>query len=154
MPRWPDDRRRWWLVSGVLALLGVAVAFYLTLVHYDEELLVCGVTSGCKTVQSSKYSELAGIPVALYGLAMYLSLLALGIVRWLRPRFASNATLAAAGIALIGAIYALYLTYVELFVIDAICQWCVISAILTILLCIIECSAVLRVDDADLITDS
>jgi uncharacterized membrane protein len=154
MPRWPDDRRRWWLVSGVLALLGVAVAFYLTLVHYDEELLVCGVTSGCKTVQSSKYSELAGIPVALYGLAMYLSLLALGIARWIRPRFASNATLAAAGIALVGALYALYLTYVELFVIDAICQWCVISAILTILLCIIECSAVLRVDDADLITDS
>jgi uncharacterized membrane protein len=154
MPRWPDDRRRWWLVSGVLALLGVAVAFYLTLVHYDEELLVCGVTSGCKTVQSSKYSELAGTPVALYGLAMYLSLLAFGIARWIRPRFASNATLAAAGIALVGALYALYLTYVELFVIDAICQWCVISAILTILLCIIECSAVLRVDDADLITDS
>jgi uncharacterized membrane protein len=153
MPHWPDDRRRWWLVSGVLALLGVAVAFYLTLVHYDEELLVCGVTSGCKTVQSSKYSELAGIPVALYGLAMYLSLLALGILRWFRPRFASNATLAAAGIALIGALYALYLTYVELFVIDAICQWCVISAILTILLCILECSAVLRVDDADVITD-
>ncbi len=77
---------------------------------------------------------MAGIPVAILGLGMYLTVLALGVVRWRRPRWHGPATLAAFAIALAGAVVAAYLTVLELVVIDAVCQWCVASAVLTVIL--------------------
>ena len=96
----------------MLAALGIAVSTYLTAIHYDEGLLVCGL-SDCRTVQASRYAEVLGIPVALLGLGMYLALLALFSVRWLRPALTMEVTASA---------FAAYLTYVELFVLEAICQ--------------------------------
>jgi uncharacterized membrane protein len=79
-------------------------------------------------VQSSDYSELAGLPVAAIGLAGYLAILAALIVR------GRTAALAAAFLALVGCGFSLYLTYLQLFVIDAVCQWCVASdAVMTAL---------------------
>jgi uncharacterized membrane protein len=127
----------WQIVSFGAALAGAGVAAYLTRVHYDEDLLICTV-GDCKTVQQSEYSELWGVPVALFGLGMYLTLLALGIIRWRRPELHDRATLTAFAMALAGALYAAYLTYLELFVIDAVCQWCVVSAILTVVILIAE----------------
>jgi uncharacterized membrane protein len=122
----------WWqVVSFGAALAGLGVAGYLTRSHYDEDLLVCTV-GDCKTVQQSEYAELWGVPVALFGLGMYLTILALGALRWRRPERHGQATVAAFALALFGALYAGYLTYLELFVIEAICQWCVSSAILTL----------------------
>jgi uncharacterized membrane protein len=127
--------------SLLLAIAGAGVAAYLTTVHYDERLLLCGV-GDCETVQQSKYAEIAGIPVALLGLIMYLSIAALGLLRWRRPDFRSTGTMAAFAIALAGAIFAAYLTYLEIWVIDAICQWCVASAILTLGILAVEGTAV------------
>jgi uncharacterized membrane protein len=79
-------------------------------------------------VQASRWSELAGIPVALLGLVGYLAILAAALVR------GETARLAAAGLAVAGAGYSAYLTYLELFEIKAICQWCVVSAVLMVLL--------------------
>jgi uncharacterized membrane protein len=124
--------------SLVLAVVGIAVAAYLTVVHYREDLLVCGVTSGCHTVQSSRYAVVAGTPVALLGLGMYLALCGLTAARLARPELHERLTLAAFALALVGVVYAGYLTYVELFVIDALCQWCVVSAIVTLAICVIE----------------
>ena len=71
----------WWQVASfAAALAGVAVAAYLTRVHYDEDVLICTV-GDCKTVQESRYAELWGVPIALLGLGMYLAILGLGIVR-------------------------------------------------------------------------
>lgn len=121
----------WWqAVSFVAALAGTGVAAYLIRVHYDKDALICTV-GDCETVQESEYAELWGIPIALFGLGMYLAIVALGAVRWRRSEWHGLATLAAFAFALSGALYAAYLTYLELFVIDAICQWCVASAILT-----------------------
>src|SRR4051812_13692391 len=91
--------------SGGLSILGIAVATYLTIVHYRTDLLVCAVGGGCHTVQSSSYAVVLGIPVALLGLGMYLALLGLVIVRYRRPESNEQATMAAFAIALAGVIY-------------------------------------------------
>jgi uncharacterized membrane protein len=125
-------RRSWWpVVSLTLAIAGVAVATYLTVIHYRDDLLVCGV-GNCQTVQNSRYAEIGGVPISILGLGMYLGVLSLGLARWRRPAVGETATLAAFALVLAGALYAGYLTYVEIAVINAICQWCVVSALLTL----------------------
>jgi uncharacterized membrane protein len=110
---------------AVLALLGLAVAGYLTYVHYAELEPICaGGGGGCERVQNSSYAELAGIPVALLGLIGYALILA---SLWV-PGEAGR--LGGAVLALVGFGFSAYLTWLELFEIDAICQWCVVSAVL------------------------
>ena len=112
-----------------LALAGIAIAGYLTWVHYADTQSVCvGGGGGCERVQTSDYAELAGIPVAVLGLAAYAALLA----AFALP--GQTALLGAAFVSLGGFAFSLYLTYVELFVIDAICQWCIASAVVMTLL--------------------
>jgi uncharacterized membrane protein len=108
----------------VLALLGVAVAGYLVYVHYADIDPVCNIAHGCHKVQTSQYADLAGVPVALLGLIGYVVLLG----ALLAP--GEPARMLAALVALVGFGFSAYLTYRELFTIDAICQWCVASAIL------------------------
>ena len=107
------------LAAGLVALAGVGVAGYLTWTHYSNSTVICVRGGGCETVQHSSYSEIAGIPVALLGLIAYSAVLAL--VVWDHP----FARLAAATIALVGVAFGVYLLVVQLFVIDAICVWCV-----------------------------
>lgn len=125
------------LASLFLTIAGVAVAGYLTYVHYNAGALVCGI-GDCSIVQASQYSKMFGIPIAIFGLFMYLAILALIIVR---DRSAEMEDIASTGILVLliaGTIYAVYLTYLEIAVIRAICQWCVISAIITVLLLTVE----------------
>lgn len=106
------------IAVGVIALAGVAVAGYLTWVHYDEAALVCVAGGGCETVQQSSYAELAGIPVALLGLLSYGTIV--GLVAWDSP----TARLGAATIAFVGFAFSMYLLVLQVFVIDAVCIWC------------------------------
>ena len=106
---------------GVVGLAGLALASYLTWVHFDDAALVCVAGGGCETVQESEYAEIAGVPVALLGVGAYVSILVL--VAWDSP----NARLAAATVALIGLLFSLYLLALQLFVIDAVCAWCVVN---------------------------
>ena len=127
-PPLPPRARRPEVLSLLLALAGVALAAYLTWVHFDPALLVCSVVGGCHTVQSSAYAVAAGVPVALWGLAMYLLLAVLAAARLARPSWRWPLTYAALLLALGGALYSGYLTALELVVIRAVCQWCVASA--------------------------
>jgi uncharacterized membrane protein len=104
--------------AALVALAGVAVAGYLTWTHYAGGSTVCPIGGGCEAVQESEYAELAGIPVALLGLVSYVVVLAL--VAWDAP----TARLAAAALALVGVLFSGYLLVVQLFVIDAVCVWC------------------------------
>ena len=132
-----DGRLRNAMVA--LAAAGIAVAGYLTYVHYAGIAPVCaGGSGGCERVQASRWSELAGVPVALLGLVGYVLLLGAALAR------GEAARLAAAGLALTGAGYSAYLTYVELFEIEAICQWCVVSAVLMALLAVVAVVRLLR----------
>jgi uncharacterized membrane protein len=118
-----DDRLR--LAALVIAGIGIAVAGYLTYVHYAGLQPLCaGGSHGCERVQTSSYAGVAGIPVAVLGLAGYLAI-TLALIAPGDP-----ARLAAAALAVSGFGFSAYLTYVELFVIHAICQWCVASALL------------------------
>ena len=107
-----------------LALAGLGVAGYLTIVHYTGAEPICGASDGCHTVQQSRYAELGGIPVALLGLGGYLAILAALAVPGDRGRLLRVLLTA------IGFGFSAYLTYLELFVIDAICLWCVASAVI------------------------
>lgn len=107
------------LAAALLAVAGVAVAGYLTYAHYADASVACIVGSGCETVQSSSYAEIAGVPVALVGVVGYGAILA--ALAW------SDAIgrLVAAALALVGLLFSAYLLAVQLFVIDALCAWCV-----------------------------
>ena len=112
---------------AALALAGAGIAAYLTATKLSGAAPVCS-TSGCETVQSSRYSELAGIPVALLGLLGYAAVLVSALTR------AEVAAAVGMAVALGAAVYAGYLLYVQAAVIDAFCQWCLTSdAVLLVL---------------------
>lgn len=114
----------------VLALLGVALATYLTIVHYAGLKPACTAGQACVKVQTSQWSELAGVPVALIGLIGYI--LILGAL--LAPD-REETRLAVLGMTMVGFGFSAYLTYRELFSIHAICEECATSAVfMTILL--------------------
>ena len=115
--------RRLRIAVAVLALAGLAVAGYLTWVHYAGLEPICaGGPGGCEKVQSSHYAELAGVPVALLGAIGYAVILASLALPAEAGRVVGALT------ALVGFGFSAWLTYMELFEIDAICQWCVASA--------------------------
>jgi len=119
---------------GGFALLGAAIASYLVVVKLTHSTAICP-TSGCAVVERSRYSELVGIPVALFGLLAYLAVFATALRR------EEAAVVAGAAIALAGVAYAVYLLVVQLAVIDAVCTWCVASDVVVAAL---ACLAVAR----------
>jgi uncharacterized membrane protein len=106
------------LGAGLVALAGVGVAGYLTWAHYADSTVLCVAGGGCETVQESEYADIAGIPVAVLGLGAYATILAL--VVW----DSVGARLAAASLAFLGLLFSLYLLALQLFVIEAVCIWC------------------------------
>ena len=122
----------------VLALVGIGIAGYLTYIHYQGLDPVCAVGQGCEKVQNSKYAKVSGVPVPLIGLIGYVAIFASLLLR------GELARLATAGMAYIGLVFSAYLTYLELFEIDAICQWCVGSAVVMTLIAIFATLRVLR----------
>lgn len=128
-----------------LAVAGVAVASYLSWVALDAEReAACGPLGDCHAVQSSSYAEVAGVPVALLGAGMYGALLLLIGARRLWSAAPPVIGVWMFALALGGTLYSAYLSYLELFVIEAICAWCVVSAALVtaiLLLCVPELRA-------------
>ena len=125
------SERRLRIAAAVLALAGLGVAGYLTWVHYADLEAICAGSGGCERVQNSDYADLAGVPVALLGLIGYGTILASLALPGDLGRF-SGAVLALAGFG-----FSAWLTYVELFEIDAICPWCVASAVIMTALAVV-----------------
>ena len=116
---------------AVLSLVGWFVSLYLWLYKIGAiGQLQCGA-GGCETVQLSPYATFLGLPVALYGVGGYAVLFAISLLG-LQERFraARWVTLSLLVLSAVGVGFTLYLTYLELFVIHAICRWCVVSAAL------------------------
>ena len=126
-----------------LAVVGIGVATYIAIADAGGGAPACLAGGhGCATVADSRYSHLAGINVAGLGIAGYVVLLVAALARGDLARFAGFAA------ALVGFGFSAYLTYLELFVIDAICQWCVASAaLMTLLLAVTAARAFLYVGD-------
>jgi len=122
---------RSWLVP-VLAILGLGVAAYLAFVEITQTEAVCGPVGQCNTVQSSQYASIAGIPVAVLGLLNYLAILVLWGLQFVSGgRWAGLAARALLALTVVGVLFSIYLTLLELFVIHAVCAWCLSSAIIT-----------------------
>ena len=138
---------------ALLALVGLFVALYLWLHALGfGGPIKCG-TGGCETVQTSQYAVLFGVPVAFYGVVGYLAILIVALVALrpaalLEPKW--NQLLVA--LTTVGVLFTAYLTYLELFVIHAICRWCVGSAVVITAIWIVSLlslrSPVIRTDRA------
>lgn len=123
------------VTAAAVAAAGLAIAAYLTVVHYTGGEAACVIAEGCTVVQKSTYAKLAGVPVALLGAVAYAVILA----SLARDDDATRTF--AAGAALVGAAFSGWLTYVEVFRLEAICAWCVASAVcMTVLaaLCVVR----------------
>jgi uncharacterized membrane protein len=127
----------------VLSIIGLGVAIYLTYVHYSGTKPACTAGESCLKVQTSQWSKVGGVPVALIGLIGYI-----GITVSVFAPDREETRLATLGMTLIGFLFSGYLTYRELFSIHAICEWCASSAVIMTILFI--CSVVRFVATDDL----
>jgi uncharacterized membrane protein len=129
----------------LLAVLGLGVAGYMAYIEITHVEAVCGPVGECNVVQTSQYATIAGIPVAVLGLIFYLAVLVLwavqrsGSSQWARP-----AALALLGMAVFGVLFSIYLTLLELFVIHAVCMWCLSSALITALIMVVVVAQLTR----------
>ena len=133
------SRRSLRIAMIVLTLIGVCIASYVTYVHYAGIKPACTAGESCTKVQTSIYSELAGVPVALMGLIGYIAILA----TLLAPE-TETTRLATLALTVGGFGFSAYLTYRELFSIRAICEWCVTSAIVMTILMLLSVWRFLR----------
>ena len=123
------------MLTTLVALVGFFVALYLA--FYKLGLigtLACGA-GGCETVQTSRWATFLWLPVAVWGVGYYALVFVLALLgtqeRWAESRGLSLATLL---LTAWGALFSGWLTYLELFVIHAICRWCVVSAVIALVL--------------------
>ncbi len=126
---------------ALLALIGLFLATYLYL--YSQGVygsLACGAGGGCDLVQGSQWAVFLGFPVAGWGLGWYLAVLTISLLAILQPRFAEAGWVSKSLVflALGGVGFTIYLTALEIFVIHAICRWCVGSAVLAVLIAVLS----------------
>lgn len=131
----PTGRPQWTtivaLVALGLALIGTGIAGYLAVENLQGEAGACTITQGCSTVQKSTYGRFLGVPVSVPGLLLYVALSGAAFA-WLR-NLGSQRELVTVGAffgAMFGFGFSAYLTYVEAFVLEAWCIYCIVSALL------------------------
>lgn len=113
------------LLAAVVALGGVADAVYLTVHHYTGEKVPCSVVAGCEQVLTSSYAEIAGIPLAIFGAIAYFTAFSLAIL----AAFGNRSMWKIFGVQVsLMAIFTAWLIYLQAFVIEAFCQFCLVSA--------------------------
>jgi uncharacterized membrane protein len=122
--------RLWWasrIFLLVFSLLGLVAAFYLTLMHYRGGIPHCYVFAGCATVQTSKYSAVWGIPIALPGTLYFAIMFGLGIALLVAP--SAKLTLTYKIVAFAGALAAIPLFLLQAVVLRAYCTYCLVAEI-------------------------
>lgn len=129
LPHWAD-----WLIPALI-IIGIGVAGYLSYIETQSVTAACGPVGDCNAVQQSRYARLFDVlPIGVLGLLGYLGLIAAWLVRKYLPKFAKPAYIAFFGMAFFAVTFSLYLTYLEPFVIGAVCIWCLSSAVIVTLL--------------------
>ena len=122
-----NAKLRW--TSIVVAIIGIIDAAYLSYVKIAHQEVYCGGSGACDTVNNSPYAEISGIPIAYLGLGAYIIILALLLLESRAEFWANYSPMIIFGMTLAGTLYSIYLTYVELAVLRAVCPYCVVSAI-------------------------
>ena len=119
------------LVAAVVALGGLADAVYLTVKHFTGEAVPCSIVEGCEQVLTSSYAEIFGVPLAAFGALAYFTAFSLAVL----AAFGNRQMWALFGIQVVlMAIFTAWLVYLQAFVIEAFCQFCLISAAVTLIL--------------------
>jgi uncharacterized membrane protein len=131
-------------ISMILAALGMAVSMYMTIYKWTDNQTMCLGNGGCSIVNSSVYSEVYGIPVALVGVLGYAAILA---VLALTPRWdflKNNSIMLTFGLCLAGFLFTAYLIYVEVALIHALCPFCITSQVVMTLLFVVAVVRLVR----------
>ncbi|MFN2216447.1 MAG: vitamin K epoxide reductase family protein [Anaerolineales bacterium] len=125
-------------ITMILAGIGLIDSIYLYIFKISSNNAMCLGNGDCATVNASRYSELYGIPVSLLGILAYLAIIVLLIFELRNIFTKENSNLLVFGIGLVGVLFSAYLTYIEYFVIYAVCPFCVASAIVMTVIFIIS----------------
>jgi uncharacterized membrane protein len=111
------------LLLGALDTLGLFVAGYLSVVELGGGVPACGIVKGCEEVALSEYSRIGGVPVAVFGVLLSVVLLGLALAWWKTDIY--GLLLGHYGLSLVGVVFDGYFLFLQVFVIKAVCIWCV-----------------------------
>ncbi len=136
--------RAFYRVSIGLAALGALVSIYMTIFKITENPGMCLGNGGCSIVNNSIYAQVYGIPVAVIGVGGYLAILVSLLLRGRSAFFQTNGIMIVFGLALVGFLFTLYLIYVEVALIHALCPFCVTSQVTMTILFVISLVALAR----------
>jgi uncharacterized membrane protein len=131
-------------IAIALAILGLLVSIYMTIFKLTNNEAMCVGSSGCSEVNSSKYSEINGIPVAVLGVIGYTAILALLLLEQRPGFFQQHGTMMFFGISLTGFLFTVYLIYVEIALIGAYCPFCLTSQAVMSIIFIISVVRLIR----------
>ena len=124
------------LAAAFVALLGLADSIYLTYEHYTGGTVPCSIVAGCEQVLTSSYAAVAGVPLAIFGAAAYFAAFLLAIT----AAFGNRRTWNLFGVQVIlMAAFSVWLIYVQAYIIEAFCQFCLLSAATTLTLLLLFC---------------
>lgn len=118
-----------WIISIGASLIGLIDSIYLTWIKLADKTAACSNIGDCESVNNSQYSEIAGIPIALLGAGAFLTIFLLLALEKRLPDQSTSLRMGVFGLSLTGTLYSIYLTYLEIAVLRAICPFCVVSAI-------------------------
>jgi len=130
------------IILAVLDVVGLAIATYLSIVELQGYAPVCGPIKGCEEVARSEYSRIGGIPVAVYGVVLSITLLTLAIAWWRTDIY--GLLLAHYALSLAGVLFEAYFLYLQVFVIGAVCVWCTTYGLSLILRFVVALAVWLR----------
>ena len=135
-----------WLyrASIVLVVLGLLVSIYMTIYKVTSNNAMCLGSGDCSTVNASRYSEVYGIPVAVFGVLGYAAILATLFFENRNGFFKQNSILMIFGMALTGFLFTLWLIYVEVAILKALCPFCVTSQTAMTIIFIIAVTRLIR----------
>ncbi len=138
-----------WLyrICIALSILGLLVSIYMTIFKLTSNERMCLGNGGCSKVNSSIYAQVYGIPVAVIGMGGYGAILAMLVLERRHPFLTNNGTLVVFGLALVGFLFTLYLIYVELALIHALCPFCLTSQVTMTILFILSIFRLVRQPD-------
>ncbi len=126
-----------WIISIGASLIGLIDSIYLTWIKLADKTAACSNIGDCESVNNSQYSEIAGIPIALLGAGAFLTIFLLLALEKRLPDQSTSLRMGVFGLSLTGTLYSVYLTYLEIAVLRAICPFCVVSAISIFVLLIV-----------------
>jgi uncharacterized membrane protein len=125
-----ENRRDWtWITAVVLAIVGLLDSAYLSYIKLTNQTASCSLIGDCEKVNSSRYAVMGGVPIAIFGVIGFSLLLVLLFLDRPSAEAPEAVRFAFFGVTLAGTLFSVYLTYLELFVLKAICPFCALSAL-------------------------